>query len=78
MIERINEELELIKKLYVNNGEYQFRDDKDANKFAVDLYWNIHNLYSSNGYYHKFETILDFIYSHHADSEAYWFYKLEE
>lgn len=75
MLNRTESELELIKKLYVNNGEYEFTSDNEADNFANDLYWNIHNSYSSDGYYHKYETIEEFIKSHHADSEAYWLYE---
>ncbi|PHA03127.1 hypothetical protein COE51_01385 [Bacillus pseudomycoides] len=70
-----NERLKLIKGLYVNNGEYDFKNEKDAECFAKELLWKIESLYSEENYYREYEELSDFIRSHHADSEAYWLYK---
>lgn len=72
---RLQEELDLVKKLYVNNGEYDFDDEKEANKFAKELLSNLEEKYSSEGFHHQYESLKDFIYTSHADSEAYWLYE---
>lgn len=72
-----NEELALVKQLYVNNGEYDFDNEKDAEKFAKDLLYHISEEYSSEGYYHKYKTLKSFIYTHHSDTIAYNLYEGE-
>jgi len=68
-------EMELVKKLYVNNGEYDFSNDIQANRFTLDLLHRIQNSYTSEEHCHRYKTLEEFIYSHHADSEAYWLYE---
>ncbi|MFF2532374.1 hypothetical protein ACFVS2_26030 [Brevibacillus sp. NPDC058079] len=70
-----NEALDLVKKLFVNNDEYDFKNEKDANQFAKELLSCLENTYSSEGYHHKYKTLEAFMYTHHADSVAYWLFE---
>ncbi|MBQ6446655.1 MAG: hypothetical protein IJJ10_04210 [Bacillus sp. (in: Bacteria)] len=69
-----DENLKKVKKLFVNNGEYKFNDAHDAERFAKQLLWKIEALYAEESFHREYESLSDFIGSHHADSEAYWLY----
>lgn len=69
------ESLNLIKRLYVNNGEYDFDNEEDSETYAKRLLSLIENEYSGEGYYHKYEELKEFIFTHHADSIAYSLYE---
>lgn len=69
------ENLELVKQLFVNNGEYKFKDEKQANKFARQLLSHIESEYSEENYYREYDELSDFIRSHHADSTAHFLYQ---
>lgn len=69
------ENLELVKRLFVNNGEYSFKDEKKANEFAKRLLSDLESEYSNEGFHHKYEELSDFIHSHHADSTAFFLYQ---
>ena len=66
--------LEIIKKVFVNNGEYAFKNEKDAERFAKELLGRIEDLYQDEHYYREYENFSDFIYTSHADNEAFHLY----
>lgn len=69
------ENLELVKQLFVNNGEYDFKDEKKAEEFARRLFSDLEDEYSNEGFHHKYDELSDFIHSHHADSTAFFLYQ---
>lgn len=69
------ENLEQIKKMFVDSGEYSFKDEKTSNKFIKDVLWKAENQYSSEGYHHKYKELKDFLYTHHVDAIAHWTYQ---
>ena len=74
MLDR-KENLELVEKLFVNNGEYKFKDEKQGKKFARELLSRVESEYSEENYYREYDELSDFIRSHHADSTAYFLYQ---
>ncbi|MDZ5608593.1 hypothetical protein U2I54_16200 [Bacillus pseudomycoides] len=72
MSEDVN--LQKVREVFINNGEYDFENEKDAERFAKELLWKIESLYREENFYREYEELTDFIISHHADGEAYWLY----
>ena len=69
------EYLKIIKDTLVNNGEYDFENMTKANKFAKQVLSEAEDKYSNEGYQHKYEDFKEFLYTHHADTIAYWIYE---
>ena len=73
-METHKENLKQVRKMFVDNGEYSFKDEVTANKFVKDVLWKAESQYSGEGYYHKYEHLEDFLRSEHVDKIAYWTY----
>lgn len=69
------EYLELLKKMFVDSGEYSFKNEELAQKFIKDVLWKAEDQYSSEGYYHKYKDFKEFLYTHHVDAIAHWTYQ---
>lgn len=67
--------LQLVKQVFVNNGEYNFDNERDGELFAAKLLRNIEDLYQEEQFYNKYPVFSDFIRTHHADSAAFWLYE---
>lgn len=69
------ERLQKIRELFVTNGEYEFSNDKDAERFVKKLLWKAESLYSEENFYRDHEDFFDFLCTHHVDSLAYFLYE---
>lgn len=69
------ENLKLVEDLFVNNGEYNFKNEHKAREFVVQLLSRLESEYSEENYYREYEELSDFIRSHHADSTAFFLYQ---
>ncbi|QNR65361.1 hypothetical protein IAQ67_15815 [Paenibacillus peoriae] len=66
--------LKVISDTLVNKGEYNFKEEKTAQKFAREVLSEAQYQYEDEGYCHKYEDFKDFLYTHHVDSIAYFIY----
>jgi hypothetical protein len=66
--------LQIVREVYVNNGEYNFEKDVKAERFARKLLDKIEDSYQEGNYHREYENFADYIRSHHADNDAYWLY----
>jgi hypothetical protein len=66
---------QIIREVFVNNGEYNFDNDVKAERFAKELLGIIEDSYQEGSYYREYENFSDYIRSHHADNDAYWLYE---
>jgi hypothetical protein len=71
---REEDHLQIVKEAFVNNGEYTFNEDMKAEHFAKKLLSRIEDSYQEGNYYREYKTLIDYIYSHHADNLAHWLY----
>ncbi|KAF6620601.1 hypothetical protein HFE03_08085 [Paenibacillus sp. EKM102P] len=69
------ERLKVINDTLVNKGEYIFKEENAAQKFAREVLSEAENQYSDEGYYRTYEDFKDFLYTHHVDSIAYFIYE---
>lgn len=66
---------EILKKMFVDSKEYEFESEDEAIRFVDKVLSEAQDQYSSEGYYHKYEELKDFLYSHKVDSIAYFIYE---
>lgn len=71
------EYLQIINDTLVNKGEYDFKEEKTAQKFAKEVLSEAEDQYIEEGYHHKYNDFKDFLYTHHVDSIAYFIYEDE-
>ena len=67
--------LSLIKSLYVNNGEYDFEKESDAEEFAKGILYKAQRQYNDEGFYHKYEEFKEFLYTYRVERIAFWLYE---
>ncbi|MFJ8529008.1 hypothetical protein [Bacillus sp. NPDC094106] len=67
----VNVHLQKVKEVFINNGEYDFDNEQDAERYAKKLLWRIESLYQEEDFYRDYEDLSDFIISHYAGSEVY-------
>ncbi|WP_440109948.1 hypothetical protein [Paenibacillus sp. QZ-Y1] len=74
-MEEYYEYLKVINDSLVNKGDYIFKEENDAQRFAREVLSEAENQYSDEGFYHTYEDLKDFLYTHHVDSIAYFIYE---
>lgn len=74
-MEKEYEYLKVINDTLVNKGEYNFKEDKSAQKFAREVLAEAENQYSDEGYFRIYEDFKDFLYTYHIDNIAYFIYE---
>jgi hypothetical protein len=66
--------LQIVREVFVNNGEYNFKKGVEAERFAQELLSRIEDSYEEGNYYREYENFADYIRTSHADSDAFWLY----
>lgn len=61
----------ILKRMYVDNIEYEFFDEGQAQRFINKLLSESERLYKDEHYYHKYKGFKDFLYSSEVDRIAY-------
>ncbi|MCP1184910.1 hypothetical protein [Paenibacillus sp. 1781tsa1] len=74
-MEEYYEHLQVINDTLVNKGDYFFKENSAARRFASEVLSEAENQYSDEGFYHTYEDFKDFLYTHHVDSIAYFIYE---
>ncbi|MED3912870.1 hypothetical protein P4597_27705 [Peribacillus simplex] len=63
--------IDVLTRMFINNGEYEFSNQKEARKFIKKVLSISEEMYSSEGYYHKYEDFKDFLYTSKVDGIAW-------
>lgn len=56
-----------IQKMYVESGEYKFKDEQESTRFVKNAAYYVESAYQDEGHYH-YKTLLNFFYDSKADA----------
>lgn len=67
----------VLKKMFVDSGEYKFKSENKAQRFIDKVLSIAESQYSSEGYYHKYVDLKDFLYTDKVDGIAHFVFEGE-
>lgn len=67
----------ILKRIFVDNGEYQFESNNKAQRFINKVLSEARLQYEEEHYYHKYNDFKDFLYASEVDGIAYFVFEGE-
>lgn len=72
MSKQKQEYIDILHKMFIQSGEYKLKNKSDEYDFLEKVLWSTEDLYTEENWYRDYPDFKDFLYTHHADSIAYW------